>query len=773
LDTNILFEAQILISGQVQGVGFRPFIYRLANVHGLKGNVINRGDAGVEILVEGSKDKIKDFISSIKNEAPSVSEIKKIKVKFKPFKNKYNEFKIEKSRNGNDPISGNFPPDIGICPECLKDLENPKSRWYEYPFTACAWCGPRFTGINSLPYDRERTHMEEFTLCETCFEDYYNPLDRRFDAQGITCPKCGPKISLYDSFGSQIETKDIFGETGKLLFEGKIVAVKGIGGIHLAAIATEDEVIKKLRSRKERPFQPFALMSPNIEQALKFIDPNKNELDALTSWRKPIVLIKKKGSIISELVAPGLDKVGVMLPYSGIQVMIFKKITTPALIMTSGNSSGLPMSISNDEAFRNLNKIADYFLLHNRKILNRCDDSVLRINNRKRVFLRRSRGYIPEPIKIPFLKGVAYGIGAEQANAAAITKNNKCYMTQFLGDISTLESLDYEKEAINTMCDLFRIREKPDVISCDNNPSYMTSQLAEKISQEKDTKIIKTQHHHAHIVSACAENGINPDEKVIGVALDGAGYGSDSNIWGCEVLISTFFDYERVGHLNNLPLPGGDLSAIYPYRMLIASLSQIFSKSEICDITNNHIDEALPNGEEELELILKQCKSDNVKYTSSAGRFLDSISALLGLSYKRTYEGEPAMKLESHALFGKENRDINVDIDFKNQIYQLNTKNLLKYFVINLKSLKSNNIALITQKYLAKGIFEIVLNVSDRENINTVAISGGVFANQYISNSILKKLHKNNKKVVFNIKCPPGDGGIALGQTCIGLSNVM
>ncbi|MBM3292166.1 carbamoyltransferase HypF, partial [Candidatus Bathyarchaeota archaeon] len=702
-----------------------------------------------------------------------VSEINKIKIKFNQYNNKFNKFQIDKSRNGNEPVSGIFPPDIGICPDCLNDMNNPNSRWFEYPFTACAWCGPRFSGIKSLPYDRERTHQDEFPLCKKCTNDYNNSLNRRFDAQGITCPECGPKMSLFDSIGLQIESNDVFYEVGKLLLEGNIIAIKGIGGVHLSSLATEDDIVNKLRIRKKRPNQPFALMSPNIKEVTKFTDPNKTEIKILTNWKKPIILLKKKGNIISDLVAPGLDRVGVMLPYSGIQQMVFKKINVPALIMTSGNPSGLPMIISNDDAFKKLNKIADYFLLHNRKIFNRCDDSLLRINHKKSVFLRRSRGYIPDPIKIPKLSGIAIGVGAELANSSAITRENKCFLTQFLGDITTLEALEYEEEAINFMYNLLKIKEKPDVITCDANPGYMTSHLALKISQDLSVPLIKSQHHHAHIVSACAENLIDPDEKVIGVALDGAGYGLDTNIWGCEVLISTYSDFERAGSLQYTPMPGGDLSSIYPYRMLIAQLSKIYSDDEIRDITLNHINEALPNGREELDLVLQQCKKNNSIKTSSAGRFLDSISALLGLCYYRTYEGEPAMKLESHAVQGNPKLPIKIEIEKNKDIYELKIDNLIKYFINYNENLKSSDIASISQNYLVEGLNEVVLNISDYEKINKIILSGGVFVNKFISNKIYSKLQKNNKKIFLNQKCPSGDGGISLGQTCIGLRNVM
>lgn len=768
-----LIEAYILISGRVQGVGFRPFIYRLATRYKLKGYVINRGDAGVEVVLEGSEKNIKNLINAVKNESPSVSEINDVKIKYNPFRNRFNEFKIDKSKNDNNQLSGIFPPDIGICTECLKDMKNIHSRWYEYPFTACAWCGPRFTGIKSLPYDRERTHMDEFPLCEECITEYNDPLDRRFDAQGITCKKCGPEMSLFDQSGSPYNTEDIFTEVGKLLLEGKIIAVKGIGGIHLVSQATNDDVILKLRERKNRPQQPFALMSPNLEEILTFTQPNQNEIKTLTSWRKPIVLLKKKRKIISDLVAPGLDRIGVMLPYTGIQTMIFKKIKTPALVMTSGNPPGVPMITTNIEAFNKLNKIADYFLLHNRKIINRCDDTVLKLNNKNTVFLRRSRGYVPDPINIPINNGTSIAVGAEQSNTATIIRNDKAYLTQYLGDIDTLESIDFERKAIITMCDILKINQNVDVITCDNNPSYMTSHLSKEISQEFKIPLITSQHHHSHIVSTCAENKIKADERVIGIALDGAGYGLDSNIWGGEVIISTYLDFQRVGQLSYVPMPGGDLCALYPYRMLISALTKSFSDNEIRDITYNHIENVLPNGFQELEIILKQARNENTIKTSSSGRFLDSISALLGLCSFRTYEGEPAIKLEAHANSKRTDVQLAAEIEEFSNKYILKTEKALEYFVLNRNRLNSKLIAYLSQKYIVDGLSDIAFRISENENINKIAISGGVLINSYIRNNFIKKIKKANKKIILNTKSPCGDGGISLGQACIGLSNVI
>jgi len=766
-------QAKINITGRVQGVGFRPFIYRMAVRNTLLGYVINLGDAGVEIIVEGSKKDIERFLVDVEENAPEVSEIEYIKKEYLEYTGNYSNFIIDKSKKTGKVASGIYPPDIGICPECLKDMENPEGRWYEYPFTACAWCGPRFTSVKQLPYDRERTHMHDFPMCNDCEHDYYDPMDRRFDAQGITCSQCGPTMGLYNALGKRIAVDDVFSETAKYILDGSIIAVKGIGGIHLASLATRDDVLEEFRRRKDRKNQPYALMSPDLESINQYAEFSQIEKEYLTSWRKPIVLLRKKHRVISDLVAPGLDTVGVMLPYTGIQTMLFKRLDEPALVMTSGNRRGLPMSITNKAAFKELGGLADYFLLHNRDIINRSDDSVIRVIDGKPAFTRRSRGYVPDPINIPIQKGIAISLGAELRNAAAIATNGKVFMTQYLGDITSLEGLEFEKDAIQTMRDLLNITRNPDVMGCDLHPEYMTSQHGQVISQEMDIPLIKSQHHHAHITSVMAEHMIK-DEEVIGIALDGAGYGADGQIWGGEVLKSGYSGYERVGQLEYLPMPGGDLCAYHPYRMLIAGLSKVFSDDEIRDITKNHINHVLPHGEQELNVILQQSHSNSTIRTSSFGRVLDAVSGLLGLTYYRSYEGEPAMRLEAFATKGDYNKiTYNPLINYNNGFYILNTSKMLKYILNNVNNHKKQDIASFSQKYLSEGMVKIADNVSNDTGINKIAISGGVFVNEFITSYITKELEKLGHTVLRNKYVPPGDGGSALGQAVTALHHVI
>ncbi len=768
-----MVEAEVRVTGRVQGVGFRPFVYRLAVSHGLRGYVINLGDAGVEAVVEGSERAVESFIEAIKTEAPPVSEVSGVYHEYRPYRGRFRDFRIDRSRGGTKVASGIFPPDIGICPDCLLDMEEAGGRWHEYPFTACAWCGPRFTAVRALPYDRERTHMAAFPMCDACVADYRNPLDRRFDAQGITCSRCGPKMSLHGGDGKEISVPDVFAEAARLLSEGRIVAVKGIGGFHLASLATEDAPVAELRRRKRRPEQPFALMSSDLDAVRSFAKPTLDECHALESWRKPIVLVRRREGGVSELVAPGLDRIGVMLPYTGIQVMLFKRLGRAALVMTSGNRSGLPMVIDNSSAYNELSGIADYYLVHDRDIVNRCDDSLVRINGGRPALLRRSRGYVPDPVEIPIKRGISFSLGTELNNSAAVALEGRCYLTQYLGDVSNLETVEYEKAALYGMRDLLRITRNPDVIGCDEHPGYLTSHLAGVISHETEVPVVKSQHHHAHVVSACAENGIEPDEEVVGVALDGAGYGPDGSIWGGEVLISTYSEYERVGHLQSVPMPGGDLCAMYPYRMLVASLTGVMTDNELRDITKNHVKQALPGGSQELDLILKEARGPEVLQTTSSGRFLDSVAALIGLCYYRSYEGEPAMKLETMAEKQQTNHNLEPEISDRNGVMTLNIQNMLKNLLINENSMEKAPIASLAQDYLAEGFSEMATRAAKARGIRKIALSGGVLANERISTIMSKILSKNDLIVLMNEKTPIGDGGAALGQICYSLSHVI
>lgn len=757
----------IRVAGTVQGVGFRPFVYRTAVKFRLQGYVTNLEDATVEIVVEGKEEDIKGFIRALKEDAPKVAMVQEVRTDWGNYSGRFRKFEIKKSQRKRVLLGFMIPPDIGLCSECKSDIVNHGRRWYRYPFTCCAQCGPRFTAVYESPYDRIRTNMRDFPLCKRCRGEYENPADRRFHAQGICCPTCGPSMALYTADGDKVKTKDPFREAARLLDEGYVVAIKGIGGIHLATKTTEDKCVERLRKKRNRPYQPFAVMSPNIETVKTYAIVGIEEEKLLTSWQKPILLLTKSPAYyLSDLISPGLDTIGVMLPYTGIHFLLFQFVREPALVMTSGNDPGIPMAISSNEAFKTIGKMTDYFLLHNREIVNRCDDSVIRVINGTPTFLRRSRGYVPSPIKVPTPNEevTAIAVGAELRNAGAIIYRGNAYLTQHIGDADNLETRDHLDQSLKHLSQLLEIKGNPDVIACDMHPRYVTSRLAHEISQEKGVKLVKIQHHHAHITALMAENMIPPDQPIIGISMDGVGYGPDGTIWGGEILETTYSTYVRLGHLRLQPMPGGDLCTYYPVRMLVSILGTVLSEKEVRDITARHAKYGLKHGLSELHAIINQIKNPLIPQTTSSGRFLDAVSAAMGLCYKRTYEGEPAMKLEAAADQGDASKvKLAPQIIKKGDSYEMDTSQLLSD-IAALRYHHVPDVCAAAQHAFAIGMAEMAVQIAMDRGISTVGISGGVAVNVQITRDIEYHIRNHGLHVIRHSKVPPGDGGVSLGQ---------
>ncbi|MFN4133150.1 MAG: carbamoyltransferase HypF, partial [Candidatus Hadarchaeales archaeon] len=506
-------RAEIRVRGLVQGVGFRPSCHRLATYHRLKGFVRNTGDAGVFLVVEGEKHSIEEFLRHLQSSPPPRARIEEIEVEWKPATGEFKEFSVVKSDAAGSQAVSTIPPEIAICDDCLREMIDPSDRRFGYPFITCVNCGPRFTIIEDLPYDREKTSMRDFPLCEKCLQEYTNPADRRYHAEPTCCPACGPRFTLFNSTGIPVDVRDPFEEARKLLDEGKVLVLKGLGGMHVATKTTEDAPIARLRESFMRPQQPFAVMARDLRSVESFAEAGEKEMELLLSPSRPIVLLKKSREFpLSELVSPGLDSVGVMLPYSGFHHLLFQRGKDPAYILTSANFPGLPMVTENSEAFEKLGKAVDYFLLHNRRIVNRCDDSVVRVTAGSPVFLRRSRGYAPAPIKLKVEnEKCILGLGGELNVAAAVLLGKKCLLTQYIGDVSKLETLEYLREAVGRVLYLLKVK-KIDVVACDLHPAYATTREAEEMVAGGRAELIKVQHHHAHLASLMAEHGV--DEAV-------------------------------------------------------------------------------------------------------------------------------------------------------------------------------------------------------------------------------------------------------------------
>ncbi len=766
MPNNDLTACKIRLTGIVQGVGFRPYIYRMAEKNKLKGYVKNTGGAEVEIWVEGKGSHLKKFLVDLRGKKPSVAVIEEIRFeKVKPRLYKY--FSILKSSREASFYSM-VPPDIGICEGCLEEIMEPGSRWYMYPFNSCAWCGPRFTMMKKTPYDRENTAMVDFPLCSHCKDEYSDPRDiRRFHAQGISCKECGPKVFLLDRLGRGIETKNALYEAAKLIDEGKIVAVKGLGGFHIAALATEDDVVLKLRERKRRPQKPFALMALNLETAKEILCLNKAQEKLLLSPEKPIVIaLKRRDSAVSRYVAPQLKTLGVMLPYTGLHYLLLNQTRDKFLIMTSGNARDKPICKSNREALKLLNGFVDYFLMHNRRILNRCDDSVIRFTDGHPFFLRRSRGYAPTWINVNFkFDRPVIAFGADLSNVAALAFKNHIVPTQYLGDMDEYDNLLYLEEALDFLLKTYNIRVEDSIIACDNHPGYLSSRLAYEWAEKHSCPLVKIQHHHAHMASAIAEHKLDPLEKIIAITMDGAGYGEDGSVWGGEVLIGSCSNYERRGQLRYQPMLGGDLATKYPVRMLIGILSTFLDTAEIRGIILKHkLDRGLRHGLKELNVALKH--RGNSPLTSSTGRLLDAFSALLNICLIRNYEGEPAIKLEEEAVNGRIIDDVRAPVRRVDETYVVDTTNMFKDVIGLIDTHSVSSIAYTVLKEIGRA-FGYMASRCLKRNMDKVVVSGGAAVNNYLIQGIKEALIQRGVKLILKAKLPPGDGGISTGQAMV------
>jgi len=747
-------RAEIQVKGIVQGVGFRPFVYRLAVSHGLVGYVRNQGDATVEITVEGDSNHIKQFVTDLQNKKPPLARIYEMQTKYAQDQGKFTSFTIIKSTEKAEHSGSIIPPDVAICEECQKELKNPTNPRYEYFFITCTNCGPRYTIIESLPYDRTNTTMQAFEMCPSCKAEYENPLNRRFHAQTVACSKCGPKAFLTTREGERIDENDPIRQTGKLLEEGSIIAIKGNGGFHVATATTNSTPIEKLRRIKHRSQKPFAIMTRNLEAIKTFAEVSTQEEKTLTSYIHPIVLLNKSENyFLSDQIAPKLHNVGVMLPYTGLHIMLFDKVEEPAFVMTSANPPNEPIVKDNEEALKKLGNTVDYFLFHNRDIAHRCDDSVIRLHSSKLTMIRRSRGYAPEPIQLrKVVQTCALGMGAEQNVTACVLLGDKAFISQHIGDVENVETLAFLRNTINHLIQL--TNSKTELIACDAHPKFSTTTLAHALGKQLNCPVIPIQHHHAHIAALMAEHDI---DNMIGIACDGFGYGIDGQAWGGEILHCDTKGFKRLAHLQEQPMLGGDLATRYPIRMAAGILYQVIDIEDWL-LANSTV---LPHGRAEAELILAQLEKGDVQTkTTSCGRILDTIALILGVCNERTYEGEPAMKLESAAIKGKD--VLKLAPRFEGNT--LNTTWLIKEMFEQRNKFPPANLACSAQLYLARGLAQLATQEAAHLGIRNIGFSGGVAYNQSITAAIKEIIEENKLNFFVHEKLPAGDGCISLGQ---------
>ncbi len=749
-------RAKISVTGIVQGVGFRPFIYRIAVKNGLNGYVRNRGDAGVEIVLEGKEDSVKNFLRNLEEKKPPLAQIHEVITKRLEGKNEHEKFTIYKSSKEAKLSGSVIPPDIAICNECLKELRDPNDPRYEYFFITCTNCGPRYTTIERLPYDRENTTMQDFPMCSFCQSEYTNPLNRRFHAQTVACPNCGPKVYLTTRKGKLITSEDPVREAGKLLSEGFIVAVKGYGGFHVATATTKDEPLVRLRKVKHRKQKPFAIMVRSLEVTKRFAEVSLKEAEFLASYTRPIMLLKKSDDYdLSDLIAPGLHNVGVMLPYTGLHYMLFDDVDEPAFVMTSANPPNQPIIKDDDEALQGLGDTVDYFLFHNRQIAYRCDDSVVRVHGENQVFIRRSRGYAPAPIVLKEkTKHCVVGLGGELNNTACLLLGNKAFVSQHIGDVENVETRDFLKNAIKHLTHL--TNSKVEAVACDLHPKFTTTRLAYDLAEENGWQLVQVQHHYAHIAALMAEHGV---KEMVGICCDGYGYGEDGEAWGGEILLCTHenFGFKRLAHLERQPLIGGDLATRHPLRVAAGILHKKVN-IENWLLQNKRY---FSYGEKEVRVILHQLgKGSNVIETTSCGRVLDAVAAVLGICYERTYEGEPAMKLEAIATEGKDVLKLQPRIKSNT----LDTAQMLSEIFENREGHSKTDLACSAHMYMAKGLAALAIEKALENNVETVGFSGGVACNEILTSTIQKIVKAHNLRFLVHTAIPPGDGGTSLGQ---------
>jgi hydrogenase maturation protein HypF len=749
--TGVLHARRIEVRGVVQGVGFRPFVWRLAERHGIRGWVRNGGGA-VEILAEGGPDALEAFCAAIEAEAPPLALVEDVRwTETDPVG--LPTFEVDRSEElvGGDRL---VPPDSATCEACLRELFDPADRRYRYPFINCTDCGPRFTIIEGLPYDRERTSMRTFPMCADCAREYGDPSDRRFHAEPVACPACGPQLALLDRGGRHRHVDPIV-EAARLLSVGKVVALRGLGGFHLACDATNERAVAELRRRKDRPDKPFAVMVADLETARERFDLSEDEEAVLSSSRAPIVLVRDRGTL-ARSVAPGHRRQGAMLPTTPLHHLLLREVGRP-LVMTSGNRTDEPICTGNDEALERLSGIADAFLVHDREIVTRYDDSVVRVWRGGPVVLRRARSFAPSSIELVDDVAPVLGTGAELHGAFCLATGRRAYLSQHIGDLDTEEAMVAYRAALERSSSLFEI--EPEVVAHDLHPDFATTRFAEETGLQR----VAVQHHHAHVASVMAEHRL--EGRVIGVAFDGFGLGADGTAWGGEFLVADAADFERAAHLRPVPLPGGDAAVRNPWRMAIAHAQDA-----------GVLERALPllgRGESEVEVVLKQMASGLASpATSSMGRLFDAVAALAGVCDIATYEGHPAIWLEQAAECGA-TREYPFEVAMEPGGLVLDARPLVASIVTDLaRGRPAGEVAGRFHRTIAAATLEVCRALRGVTGLERVCLSGGVFQSDLLTSDLVARLETVGFQVFLPRQAPVGDGGIALGQVLVGAARV-
>ncbi len=743
---------QFVVRGTVQGVGFRPFVYRLATELALAGSVHNAGD-GVTIVVEGETGSIEQFLPRLKRELPPLAQITSLTTAELPPTGR-TSFTIIPSDHSHSADTF-IPPDIATCDDCLSELFARDNRRHRYPFINCTNCGPRYTIVNRIPYDRPFTSMCRFSLCPECEREYHNPADRRFHAQPNACPTCGPHLTLHRSDGTAVESDDPIRETVAHLKAGRIVAIKGVGGFHLAVDPFNDTAVAELRRRKGRAQKPFALMAESIEAVRRYCDISPAEVELLSDMRRPIVLLRAlSGTSITPSVAPAQKFLGFMLAYSPLHHLLLRG-SFDALVMTSANFAEEPIVIDNDEAFARLSSLADYILVHDRDIVQRCDDSVVRMIDGFPQIVRRSRGFVPRPVmlRIP-LKHRVLAVGGELKSVVGLGRGDAVVLSQHIGDLDNPSALKFFVQSVSHLQSVMQVQ--PDLIACDLHPEYLSTKWARG---QSELPVVGIQHHHAHLASVLGDNGVTG--RAIGIILDGTGYGSDGTIWGGEVLIGDAATFDRFAWLEPVPMPGGTAAIRSPWRMAVSYLHHAFGEEYDAVATR-----LLPGVSIEQRRMLVDMISHNINSprTSSCGRLFDGVSAMLGLRTEITYDAQAAIELEMAATESGDTDTEQVDaargaLDIRPIIRSVATRRM--------NGDSSGDIARWFHAAVADLFVSAAIAARTHSGVAVVALGGGVLHNAILTRLICRRLHRERFEVLLARQVPPNDGGLALGQAVI------
>jgi hydrogenase maturation protein HypF len=741
---------RVRVEGVVQGVGFRPFVHALAARLGLTGRVGNDA-AGVLVEVEGDTGAVGAFLTELQHQAPPLAVIERVAVDtVEPVGDR--SFVIDHSDRGGRPATL-LAPDIATCADCLRELFDPTDRRYRYPFTNCTNCGPRFTIIRDVPYDRPSTTMASFPMCADCAREYHDPADRRFHAQPVCCPICGPALGLVDAGGTAVPGEPIEA-TARLLRDGAVVAVKGLGGYHLAALAGDEAAVAALRSRKHREDRPFAVMAADLDAARTLACVDAAAAAPLTSPRRPIVVVpKRRGAPLADAVAPRNRFVGVMLPYTPLHHLLARSVAAP-FVLTSGNVSDEPIAYRDDDALGRLAGIADAFLTHNRSIHARTDDSVVRVVGGQEQLIRRSRGYVPQPLRLPRPAATPIlAVGAELKHTFCLVRGEHAFLSHHIGDLENYETYRAFTEGVEHFSRLFGVQ--PGVVAHDLHPEYLSTKYA---LERTGVDLIGVQHHHAHIASCLVDNRhVGP---VIGVAFDGLGYGTDATLWGGEVLVADLQRFERVGHLEPVPMPGGTTAIREPWRMAAAYLDVAY------DGAPPPLDVAARHGTRWADVVAVARSGMASPVTSSAGRLFDAVAAVVGVRDTIRYEGQAAVELEQ--LADPAHGDAYEVPLCSGEVLRIPGTALLRAVVDDLRGgLAPAQIAARFHNGLAVVVADACSAVAAERGLGTVALSGGVFQNQLLTERLVDGLQQRGLAVLTHRQAPPNDGGISLGQAAV------